>query len=143
MNSRSCYSFCFWNSCYIDEKVRRLCEISFNSSLFSAHKYSLQKKFWQYFITLPSCYLAPPTAVQQKVTISFHFNRSLAISGSWYQNISLLCRSSFTVAKSSLVYFHVSFHNRVSSPWQSFLVGSQWGTRCNQLTECACLPPVT
>ena len=44
------------------------------------------------------CYLVPPAAGQQRATIWFHFNWSLAIVGSWYKFILPLRRSSFTVA---------------------------------------------
>ena len=33
------YLFCFWSSCYTDEKIRMLCEVSFNSFLFSVTKF--------------------------------------------------------------------------------------------------------
>ena len=114
------------SSCYIDEKIRRLCEIIFNfdSPSSSVHKYNHWKFSWQYFITLTCCFLAPPAALHQQVTISFHFNWSLTILDLWNQNFPLLCRSS-SVAKSSLVYLCVSFHNVVSSPWKFLLIDSQ------------------
>ena len=114
------------SSCYIDEKIRRLCEIIFNfdSPSSSVHKYNHWKFSWQYFITLTCCYLVSPTALQQQVTFSFHFNLSLVILGLQYQNVPLLCSSSFTVAKSSLVLLHVSFHNGLFGPWQYLLIDS-------------------